>query len=185
MTPYPHPTASLNLFQTRLSLDMAQVTTPYTLTCSAPLPTATALQGQLCAAAWSAKYNSQVDLSATGALEGVVHGYLYNRIDIGAITLPPAFYQPYLAGSALTVQDLLPQLNARSGLNLQPEDVLATPLPSTGLDCDPEGVSLIIAPTSLLFIGQVTIYVVTQPYPLNRAITQPFINTLGLPALTP
>lgn len=186
MTPYPHPAANLAVFQARLSQDIGVDNTSYTLECGDPIPTNVALADSDCDG-WAATYNTMVDMQASGALVGIVHGYLYNRLDIGLLALPPAAAEPYLRGPATTVLDLLPEFNHRTGLNIQPQDVDPLPLPECDCACKTGtiGVPLRILKDSLLFIGSYELHVINYDVALNAWLLHPFLSPPEIPALTP
>lgn len=184
MTPYPHPAAALAVFQQRLSLDMNVDNSSYVLLCGAPSPLDASASGGDCDD-WSKRYNSQVDLRATGALIGDVTGYYYNRLDIAKLALPKRTFEPYLTAGAITTHELIDEFNARSGLSLDPSDVADIPLPHCDCACGPVGIDWVINADSLLFIGRLTLYVITHDVPLNVAVINPFLPAPVLPALTP
>jgi hypothetical protein len=187
MTPYPHPAVSLAVFKARLSQDIGVVDSTYSLTCDAPIPTDSGLYDPSCQDV-AALYNSMVDMVATGALVGEVDQYLYNRLDLAQLQLPAQTFMPYLKGPAQTVVDLLPQINARSGLNLQPQDIEAYAIPQPSdcnCGCGPIAVPLQAAPTSLLYIGQFPLYIQVDDLPLQEAVLQLFLPPVPLPAITP
>jgi hypothetical protein len=183
MTPYPHPLKALAIFQARLSLDIGADNTSYTLQCAAPIPTSVGLATSSCASE-ATEFNSMVDIQATGAIEGEVDGYLYNRIDITRLALPDNAFDPFLKGTAVTSADLLTQINARWGTSLDVTDIQAYPLPVCECACGPIGFVFQIAPSSLLYIGTMTLYLVDD-VALPSVILQPFLPNPILPALTP
>jgi hypothetical protein len=185
MTPYPHPAVNLAVFQARLAQDIGVEASTFSVVCDAPVPTDSGLYPSACIEQTEA-YNSMVDMVASGGLVGEVDQYLYDRVDLAQLQLPDKTFKPYLKASAVTVLDLLPQINARSGLNLQPQDIVAYMLPSNcECECGPIGVPLEAACTSLLYIGEFPIYVFIDPMPLPVALKQLFLPGLTLPTLTP
>lgn len=184
MTPYPHPQVNLDIFRSRLGADLTVDPSTFTVECGEPTPTAlTPLEvaGGLCGG-WLRLYNTQVDVRASGALTGEVDGFLYNRLDIGKLPFPKGALAPFLKGSAVTVLDLLEAINARWGTAFLPTDVLATALPSCECACGPIGFTFGMQPSNLIYIGQVTLYVVDD-VSLTDAITQPFLPSPQLPIL--
>jgi hypothetical protein len=184
VTPYPHPSQNLAIFQTRLTTDAGLTGKNYTLQCDAPVPTAGGANTGSCSD-WSGVYNSQVDMEATGDVVGTVSNYLYNRLDLGALVLPAAADMFYLHPDGGTTLDLLRAFNIRSGMNIQPADIEVHPLPTPGhCGCGPIQVPLIAASTSLLYIGQRMLLVAATDLRLQDLITQPFLPPLNLPATT-
>lgn len=176
MTPYPHPQTSLAVFQERLSQDLALANGSYSLQCGAPVPTNVGLANSACAS-WQGSYNTMVDMLATGSPQGEVDGYLYNRLDLAALQMPAYTFMPYVKGNRVNLVDLLPEINFRSGLNLQPEDIVNVQLPTCDCACSPIGITMEASQTSLLFIGQIPLYVWGEDVPLNQALTQIFLGT--------
>jgi len=184
MTPYPHPAVNLTIFRTRLATDVAIDPSTFSVVCAAPVPTDSGLYPSDRIAEITA-YNSMVDIAATGALTGEVDQYLYDRLDLSQLTLKAQTFMPYLKGTGVTMVDLLPEINRRSGLNLQPEDIVAYTLPPDDPLCDLSAVSLEAASTSLLYIGAIPLYIYASPMPLPTALTQLFVAGPTLPLLTP
>jgi hypothetical protein len=185
MTPYPHPAVNLAIFQQRLSTDIGATNLTYTLQCDAPVPTDSGLYDPNCEGL-SAQYNSMVDMVVSGDLIGEVDQYLYNRLDLSQLQLPAKTFWPYLKASNQTVADLLPQINARSGLQLQVEDVVAYVLPAASgceCDCGPIEVPLEATSTSLLYIGEFPLAVIAKALRLQDALQQIFMPTWQLPAV--
>jgi hypothetical protein len=183
-TAYPHPAVNVAIFQARLSADLGITNTGYAIQCDAPVPTSSGLYDPNCAEMAEA-YNSMVDFVATGDYIGEVDQYLYNRLDLCQLQLPAKTFWPYIKGPCVTVADLLPQINARSGLQLQVEDVLAYALPTVnGCECcdGPIQVPLEAASTSLLYIGQFPIQVYPQAVELQQAVLQIYLSPLTIPA---
>lgn len=181
---YPHPAVNVAIFQARLSKDIGASNSGYAIQCDAPVPTSSGLYDPNCSELSDA-YNSMVDFVATGDLIGEVDQYLYNRLELCELELPAKTYWPYLKGPCQTVADLLPQINARSGLQLQVEDVLAYALPtSQGCDCcdGPIQVPLEAASTSLLYIGKFPIQVYANAVALNQAVYQIYLAPFVIPA---
>jgi hypothetical protein len=105
-------------------------------------------------------------------------------LDLQQLQLPAKTFWPYLKGACQTVADLLPQINQRSGLQLQVEDVLAYALPTKDqCRCDngPIQVPLEAASTSLLYIGQFPIQVYPEALPLPQAVLQIYLSPLTIP----
>lgn len=181
-TPYAHPSINLAIFKQRLSKDLAIDNVGYAIACDVPVPTSSGLYDEACSDV-SASYNSMVDFLATGTYIGEVDQYLYNRLDLAALQLPAKTFWPYIKGPCQTVADLLPQINARSGLQLQVEDVLAYALP--GIDpcgcAGPIQVPLEAASTSLLYLGQFPIQVIPEPVRLQDAFFQIYLAPFALP----
>jgi hypothetical protein len=180
---YAHPSVNLAIFKRRLSTDLAIDNTSYAITCDAPVPTDSGLYDQACSEL-SASYNSMVDFVATGAYIGEVDQYLYNRLDLAGLQLPAKTFWPYIKGPCQTVADLLPQINARSGLQLQVQDVLAYALPTAdGCECcdGPIQVPLEAASTSLLYIGQFPIQVIPEAVRLQDAFLQIYLAPFAVP----
>ncbi len=184
MTPYPHPAVNLAVFQARLAQDIGVAADTFTVTCDAPIPTDSGLYPSDCISQTEA-YNSMVDMVATGAIVGEVDQYLYDRIPLQSLQLKAKTFKPYLKGTGTTVLDLLPQINERSGLQLQPQDIEAYSLPPADCACGPMEVPLKAAATSLLYIGCFPIYVWGEPMPLSQAMTQLVLPPIVFPPLTP
>lgn len=181
MTPFPHAAISLSIFQQRLSTDLGIPNTGYTIQADAPIPTDSGLYNGTCTGIL-ANFNSMVDIEASGSYVGEVDQYLYNRLDLANLQLPAYTFMPYAKGPAQTVADLLPEINRRSGLQLQPQDVVAYELPvPSGSNCSnsteimPQSVSLEAMTSSLLFIGSIPIYVYPTDVPLPQVMEQVFL----------
>lgn len=194
MIPYPHPAFNLARFKARLSKDIGQDDASYTLQCSAPRLISDVLaSGDItdCDAAWSA-YNSLVDMEASGGLTGEVDDYPYDRLDLS--TLPAVLKalgidasKPFLKGTATTILDLLDAINTRWGTFFDVSDLISVGLPDCTCSCDGDegkiGVALEASPDSLLYFGQLTIYIVPSQT-LAEALWHPYVPSLDLPALT-
>lgn len=191
MTPYPHPQVNLDIFQARLSTDISVDNATYAIQCSAPVPTSTVLAAEGACDAGLAAYNTLVDMAATGALTGEVDRYPYDRLDLSQLTAVLAAKGidttlPFLKGAAVTVQDLLTDINDRWGTSFDLTDIVPIQIPvCTCVDGDGGiGVALQAAPLSLIYTGQLTIYVMATAS-LSDLVIQPYIASLSLPALTP
>lgn len=186
MLPYPHPAKNLAIFKQRLATDLGQDPTTFNLTVSAPTPIATVLASLGACADRYAAYNTLVDMEASGGLLGEVDRYPYDRLSLAELGTVLAVQgidvtQPFLQGSAATLQDLLPAINTRWGTTLDPTDLVATAIPSC--ECvGPGGIGVALEanPLSLLYTGQLTVYVVPSQ-PLLAALQQPYLTSLGLP----
>lgn len=180
---YAHPSVNLAFFKQRLSADLGITDLGYAITCAAPVPTGSGLYTQACSDV-AADYNSMVDFVATGTYVGEVDQYLYNRLDLAQLQLPAKTFWPYIKGPCQTVADLLPQINARSGLQLQVQDILAYALPAVG-SCEcasgPIQVPLEAVSTSLLYLGQFPIQVIPQPVRLQDAVLQIYLPPFSVP----
>lgn len=180
---YAHPAVNLAIFQQRLSTDLAIDNTSYAITCGMPVPVSSGLYDQACSDV-AASYNSMVDFVATGGYIGEVDQYLYNRLDLAQLQLPAKTFWPYIKGPSQTVADLLPQINARSGLQLQVQDIQAYALPVAGsCECStgPIQVPLEATSTSLLYLGQFPIQVIPEAVRLQDAFTQIYLTPFVLP----
>jgi len=192
MTPYPHPAANLAVYKARLSSDIAVDDSTYTLQCGKPTPTATLLATLTDCDHGLAAYNTVVDMEAAGALIGEVDQYPYDRLNLA--DLPTILAErgidtskPFLKGAATTVQDLLDEINARWGTMFDITDIQALQIPTCDCSCGDGsgiGVALEANPLSLLYYGQLTIYVLDEAS-LPDLLLQPYISSLELPALTP
>lgn len=180
---YAHPAVNLAIFQQRLSTDLAIDNASYAITCGAPVPVSSGFYDQACSDV-SASYNSMVDFVATGAYVGEVDQYLYNRLDLSLLQLPAKTFWPYIKGPSQTVADLLPQINTRSGLQLQVQDVQAYALPVIGgCECGTGAVQVPLeaTSTSLLYLGQFPIQVIPAPVRLQDAFFQIYLAPFVLP----
>jgi hypothetical protein len=105
---------------------------------------------------------------------------MYRRIHVASALLA---FPPFVAarGSAEKVSQLLPQINARFGYNILPEDIVDADLLPTD---DPEEevpFTLAIDPESLIYVGSIQFVVLGQtPVRLDEALTD-----LELPGFVP
>lgn len=184
MTPYPHPQGNLDIFRYRLAADIAVDASTFAITCGAPVPTASLVENDAACQGQQGRYNTLVDVGATGALTGEVQGFLYNRLDLAQLPLSVDGHAPFLKGTAATVVDLLDAINDRWGTSFLPEDVQATPIPVCDCACGPMAVAFVINPLSLIYLGSLTVYVVDD-VALPQALLQPFLPTPVVPPPTP
>lgn len=183
MTPYPHPQTNLDIFRVRLGTDLAIDPSTFVVACSEPVPTEAGLAGSNCGH-WAKYYNTQVDIQVTGALSGEADGFEYNRLDLAQLPLPEGALRPFLKGSAADVAGLLDAINARWGTAFLPTDIQVIPIPVCDCACGPIGFTFAANPLSLIYIGELTLYVIGD-VSLSEAVTQPFLPTPVLPIILP
>lgn len=193
MTPYDHPQVNLDIFQLRLSTDIGVDNNTYQIQCSVPTPTSELLSLQSECAGSFAAYNTVVDMAATGGVTGEVDQYPYDRLDLSTLAAVLTAKgidasQPFLKGVAVTTQDLVEVINDRWGASFDVTDIQPIALSECDCDCVASnggiGVALKANPLSLIYTGQMTIYVMPSASLLN-VIQQPYIASLGLPPVTP
>jgi hypothetical protein len=102
----------------------------------------------------------------------------YNRVDLS--TVPGARETRFIIGSATTIADLIPAINAAYQLNLQPEDFINAALPALiqHISDEEEAFELIAGPNSLIFVNRVALSVYRPDIPLSSVIVNTALNGL-------
>lgn len=176
---FPHPQHNLDIFRGRLGADLGVDPATFTVACGAPTPTNVLQSADGCGSR-AKNFNSKVDMVATGSLTGEVNDFLYNRLDVVHLPFLGNVQLPFLKGDAETTCDLLTAVNERWGTAFDVTDIQCLPIPVCDCTCGPMAVRLAMSPTSLLYLGQLTIYVVNSMSLLD-AITQPYLGNLITP----
>lgn len=162
MIAYAHPAAQIAVFKTRLATDLKfdqADATGLTLACSLARPISASADHDC--VRWTDLYNSEVDLLASGSLQGEKDSYYYNRISLDSL-IPPG---PYAGLGVTQLVDLIPQINAACQFTFLPTDWVNRVITADGCTCGDNGVptKTVIVEASegnLLFTGQVVITLV-------------------------
>lgn len=103
---------------------------------------------------------------------------LYNRVDMAEI--PGLNNKIFPAGNAVNVSDLIPEINARYHINLQPSDYVDAALPPfTGEPNEDLNFQVTANSDSLVWFGNVILTITANDIPLNTVITTTTLNGLN------
>jgi len=101
----------------------------------------------------------------------------YNRVDMAEI--PGALNVEYTKGDAENISDLIPEINARYGINLQAEDYVDAPLPNfTGTPNEKIDFEIVAAADSLVWRASLILKLASEDIPLSSVITNDTLNGL-------
>lgn len=120
--------------------------------------------------------NTSITLTgATGSGYKDAVDLTYNRVDVnGFVGTVDLTFQ---AGEALTIAELVPEVNSLLNINLGEQDFVDVVIPSFGnTPNETQPVTLTIAPNSLVYIGQLTILVSNGELDLADLITTTELN---------
>ncbi len=123
--------------------------------------------------------NTQVVVTAsTGSPYSNSVVFNYNRIDLS--TVPGARNIVFDVGSAVNISDLIPAINAAYQINLTPGQFIDGPLPQFTNNTPGTTIpfTVVADPSSLVFIGRVTLQLARAKIPLSTIITVTALNGL-------
>lgn len=108
----------------------------------------------------------------------------YNRVNLGAFPGADAISLPI--GNASNVSELLGELNAALGVNIEPGDIVDGEIPAFPGEAPNETVqvTLTFSADNLVFQGSYTFTVEANDIPLNTVITTTELDGLEVPAGT-
>ncbi len=103
----------------------------------------------------------------------------YNRVALGTIPTIAAAPAEFQLGNAQTLKDLIPEFNAKYGVNLTDDDYVDAPIPAfTGELNEEHTVQLVAKADSLIYIGSVDIVIKGEDIALASVLTNTALNGL-------
>jgi hypothetical protein len=103
----------------------------------------------------------------------------YNRVNLATIPTIAAAPAEFPLGNATTLKDLIPEFNAKYGVNLTDDDFVDAPIPEfTGGLNEEHTIQLVAKADSLIYIGSVDIVVQGEDIPLGSVVTNTALNGL-------
>lgn len=106
----------------------------------------------------------------------------YNRVSLADFVGSKVL--DFQKGDADNLSDLIPEINALLGTNLQPDDYVDVALPTfTGTPNEEHDVQLAAAADSLAYLNSITITVKGADIPLSSVITTTVLNGLVAPTV--
>lgn len=102
--------------------------------------------------------NTQIIVDALeGSLYTGSRAFFYDRVDINAFTANHTVDLTFTITNETVVTDLLPALNQRLGVNIAYDSVINDPLPLLSLSDPITTFPIRIAPTSLVYLGELVV----------------------------